>query len=375
MSTSAGPFAYIDEPEHLAAALGVLPLELEEVARLIAQGVAYQYRTKLIHGKSRQLAIPLERPKALQRRIADLLWPLTLELHPATHGYVPERSTTSNATPHCGATWIQKLDIKDFYPSTISDTITSELVDRGVTLSVAKVISSLVTDRDRLPLGAPCSPLISNLVLAPVDFAVARQADERMITYTRYADDLTFSSRHRFDMTNAVTAALEPLGYMLNPEKSRLRRRGQSIAVTGLRVNEPGSPTLPKRYKRRLRQEFHYIEKLGLEEHCFSRYTWHWIDEGDTERQLEHSRKHLQGKVKYALGIEKEWMTRLLEAYPAAAAELRPSPAKRSERRLTYLLALPIEIRNRQCVALARQARILGEPEASRSDARVAAPS
>lgn len=355
MSTSTGPFSFISSPQHLASALGVQLDELLTVKALIAAGSAYDYRRKSIHGKIRALAVPTERVGSLQRRITDFLWPLSLELHPACHGYTSDHSTKTNAAPHCGALWVQRLDIQDFYPSTDRSKIILALSAVGSNKEIAEAISDLVTDKNCLPLGAPSSPLISNLVLTPLDAALAGAASSGGLSYTRYADDLTFSSNAAFDMTEIATLALGELGFKLNPNKSRLRRRGQSIAVTGLRVSEPDYPRLPKQFKRRLRQEFYFIQRFGFAEHCQSRYSWHWIDEEDEERQLEQSRRHLQGKVHYALGIERKWAASLLTAYPASASELVPPIGYLVAQRRTALATLSTEIKDRPHVPLSRQ--------------------
>ncbi|MCC6495692.1 MAG: RNA-directed DNA polymerase [Propionibacteriaceae bacterium] len=360
MSTPAGPFDYILSEQHLARALGVPVALFEYVGNLAEMGKAYEYRRKSIHGKIRELGVPVDSVMSLQRRITDFLWPLSLELHPACHGYTPGRSATTNAAPHCGARWVQRLDIKDFFPRTTPNIVTKALVERGAHQTVAELLTKLTTDRGSLPLGAPCSPLLSNLILTPVDNRVADQAASIGVSYTRYADDLTFSADAEFDMTGVVQSALQPLGYTLNLEKSRLRRRGQSIAVTGLRVAEMDHPRLPKRFKRELRQEFYFIEKFGFADHCNTRYFWHWIDEEDDEKQLDHSTRHLQGKVRYALGVEPDWMRALLDAHPVAASELTPPKRHQADQRLAALTALAAEIVGRRHVSLSREPTRLG---------------
>ena len=364
MSTPAGPFEYILSEQHLATALGV-PLSYLEFARAqIALGDAYEYRKKSIHGKARELAVPRQLLMSLQRRILDFLWPLSLSLHPACHGYTPGRSATTNAAPHCGAQWVQRLDVEDFFPSTRPVVITEALVRQGASDAVAALLTDITVDKGGLPLGAPCSPLLSNLVMTSVDDCLAEIASSANIVYTRYADDMTFSADTKFDMTEAARAALHPLGFTLNYTKSRLRRRGQSIAVTGLRIAEADHPRLPKQFKRRLRQEFHFIETYGLSEHCLARYCWHWIDEDDDDKQVEQSTRHLQGKVRYALGVEREWMSALLDAHPRAASELTPPEGNNAGRRLAALKALASDIMSRPQVPLTREATSIGPSRA-----------
>lgn len=350
MNPQAGPFAYIDSENLLARTLGVSLASLAIAKSAIANGHGYDYRTVWIHGKERALAVPREHVKDIQRRVAEFLWPLSGQLDDACVGYVPGGSTVRNASRHCGQRWIQRLDIKDFYPSTEWSKVNDALQRWGANPEVARTISDLTTDRGKLPMGAPSSPLLSNLVLSRLDPVLASECRDLRVAYTRYADDLTFSSMERFDMTAPVSSALEEIGYELNEAKSRLRQRGQRIVVTGLTVAEPDFPRLPKQVKRRLRQELHYIERFGLEEHCSRRYLWPFIDEDDEERQVEHSRRHLEGKLRYALGVEPEWTRQLLRDHPRAKSELMPQANPR--RRRDALVRLAQEIRAEPPLAL-----------------------
>jgi len=221
------------------------------------------------------------------------------------------------------------------------------------------MIADLTTDKGTLPLGSPSSPIISNLILHPVDVALLSAAEQRGLTYTRYADDLTFSGHAPFDVTIEVESALGPHGYTINPDKNQVRKRGQRILVTGLTVAELDRPRLPKQFKRRLRQEVYFVERFGLEGHCSRRYSWPWIADDDEERQVFHSRRHLQGKLHYAMGVEPLWTKRVLASYPVAAATLFPPSDGGADPRQLALVGLAQAIRARPPVPLSQQPRRL----------------
>ena len=274
----------------------------------------------------------------MQRAIASFLFPAAQgELLDCCHGYRPGRSSRSNAQPHCGATWVQKADIQDFFASSSPDMVKQLFESLGLNSASAELLADLTTVDDGLPLGAPSSPVISNLLLASADESILKLCDARNISYTRYADDLTFSSSADFDVLDSVSQVIERHGYVLNAGKSVKRQRGQSLQVTGLVIWDGATPRLPKRFKRRLEQELYYSERFGLESHAEHEYDWHWIDIGqDPERFYKQSLMHLSGKIYYARGVEPEWVKKLESKFPGL--QLLHSPqANRSEVRARVL--------------------------------------
>ena len=361
MSIPAGPFGYVRDPSLLAAALGTDLRALDLARVMIESQRAYSYRVKRVHGKMRRLAIANPFVSNIQKRIAEFLWPLSLELHPSCHGYVPGRSAISNAAVHIGRKWVQRLDIQDFYPSTRTSMVTRALELWGAAPEVASRLAQLTSDNGYLPLGPSTSPILSNLILHPIDVGLHASALQRGLSYSRYADDLTFSGVASFDMSEVVAGAIAPLGYSLNYEKTRTRKRGQRVLVTGLTVVEADRPRLPKQYKRRLRQELFYIEEFGLEDHCARRYHWHWIDDDDEDRHLAHSRRHLYGRIRYAFGVEQAWTRKLLSSFPDAASQILPAMPT-NKHRVDALITLATEIRQLSEPRLSNVPMALGSP-------------
>jgi RNA-directed DNA polymerase len=235
----------------------------------------YRYRWVLKRtGKARLLEIPTPLLKRVQRRLlADLL--NLVPPHPAAHGFCPGRSPLTNATQHCGREAIIGFDLKDFFPSVTIGKVFALYRTLGYSEQMAKLLTGLCTTRlprdiwaarpnppldgsdhpqwqrfatRHLPQGAPSSPAIANLVAYRLDCRLAGLATDLDATYTRYADDLTFSggsnlARSAKRLTVMVAQIAIEEGFMLNHSKSRVQRQGGQQCVTGIVVNtRPNSP-------------------------------------------------------------------------------------------------------------------------------------
>ena len=133
---------------------------------------------------------------------------------------------------------------------------------------VADLLAMLCCLNNVLPQGAPTSPYLSNLFMLDFDVHIARYCKEHAIYYTRYADDLTFSSDSNIDdyeLKSIVTKELNAIGLQLNSEKTKVMPRNIRQVVTGIVVNQKLQVDKDKR--RKIRQEVFYIKKWGLESH------------------------------------------------------------------------------------------------------------
>jgi len=178
----------------------------------------------------------------------------------------------TNALPHIGQEVVVKLDIREFFPSIRAARIEQYFRKIGWNAEAALLLTKLCTHEGALPQGAPTSPRLSNLVNFKMDARLAGLAKSRRASYTRYADDMTFSfSRHevmtkvgplphdRFnDVISAVKVIAELEGYQLHTKKKlRIARRHDRQIVTGLVVNE--KVNLPRATRRRLRAIEHNL--------------------------------------------------------------------------------------------------------------------
>ncbi len=202
---------------------------------------AKQYRTYTIpksSGGSRLISQPSKVLKAIQgwilRNMLD-----KLSVSPACKGFVTGASTRDNAVPHIGATAAASIDIEDFFPSVKATHVFSVFRTIGYSPRVASLLTSLCTHNGGLPQGAPTSPALANLVCIKLDARISGYVGKRGINYTRYADDLTFSS---FSYANLIRSLpfirkiVESEGYSLNERKTRVSGPARRHTVTGLVV-------------------------------------------------------------------------------------------------------------------------------------------
>jgi retron-type reverse transcriptase len=209
-------------------------------------------------GGTRTITVPEPRLRLLQRRLLDVGF-AKLRAHPAAHGFIRRRSTLTNAQIHVGQRMVVNVDIESCFPSTEYLHIARacrQLAGGRLSERAVRFLTDVCSYSGGLPIGAPTSPQILNLVLRPADAAIAKVARRYGICYTRYADDLTFSGSADVQrILPFVERVLGDWGFTLEPRKTNIFRRGRRQVVTGLVVNE--KPNLPRRIRRRLRAAAH----------------------------------------------------------------------------------------------------------------------
>ena len=208
------------------------------------------------NGDPRKVSSPQPSLKRLQRRLLDRF--LSKERsHRIAHGFVPGKGIVSNAKPHIRQKVVINLDIKDFFPSTTRQAVFSTLCGiKHLNPALAGFISDICCYQGALPIGAPTSPHLANLVLFSIDTIITKAARKIKAKYTRYADDLTISGDDRvLKLIPFVQKLLGEKGYSLNQRKINIFRPGRRQAVTGLTVNKKVS--VPRAVRRNLRAAIH----------------------------------------------------------------------------------------------------------------------
>ena len=220
-------------------------------------------------GGTRQICAPLGALKLLQRRVADLLQNCVEEINKANnrsdddehpdriaHGFKRRRSIITNARWHRNRRYVFNVDIKDFFGSINFGRVRGYFITNKnfqLQSEVAIVLAQIACFGNALPQGSPCSPIISNLIGHVVDIHIAKLADRVGCTYTRYADDLTFSTNKQTFPNQIATQMAEnehswlpgkqlshiiaKCGFALNSKKTRMQYRDSRQEVTGLIVN------------------------------------------------------------------------------------------------------------------------------------------
>ena len=232
-------------------------------------------------GGYRVLYAPKAKLKAAQQWIRREILAKTFAEDPA-HGFVAGRSIHTNAEPHAGKDIVLTLDIQDFFPTITYRRVRGMFQSLGYGEEVAIPLAMLCTvkpaakvrefvggQRHRmLPQGAPTSPALANLACRWLDVRLAGLAAKFGCTYTRYADDLTFSGDEAFGPSLQrflflLYEILDDEGFRANRKKTHFARRGARQEVTGLVVND--GPRVPRAYRRQLRAILHNARKTCLD--------------------------------------------------------------------------------------------------------------
>jgi retron-type reverse transcriptase len=220
-----------------------------------------RYRTYTLPkkaGGTRTITEPEPHLKWLQRQLLEKAFG-ALPLPDCVHGFRPGHSILTNALPHTGQKLVVNIDIDEFFPSVkhpLIQRVCGQLHGGRLSPRAIKLLADICSFQGALPTGAPTSPAIGNAVLVPMDTALLSVCARKKISYTRYADDLTFSGGNEArDVIPFVKDLLAQLGLVMDEKKLNFFRRGRRQIVTGLVVNE--TPNLPRRLRRRLRAAAH----------------------------------------------------------------------------------------------------------------------
>ncbi len=210
------------------------------------------FHTKKRDGSIREIFAPKSRLKEVQRQIlGDLLQKVGLNSH--AEGFRKKRSIATNAKRHIGKEIVIKMDVKDFFPSITFERVLGMFISLGYPRQVSLLLTRLATHNGRLPIGAPTSPAISNIICRKLDKRFSRLGEKMGFDYSRYADDLTISSNNKGvnKMIPFFKEIMEDEGFEINESKMRILRSGGRQKVTGIVVNK--KPNIEKREIRKLR--------------------------------------------------------------------------------------------------------------------------
>lgn len=245
-------------------------------------------------------------------RMIALMMAEAISFGPHVQGFVQKRSIVTNARAHLGAPLLLHADISDFFDSVTREQVEQGFISIGARPEIAALLARTCTIDDRLRQGTRCAPAIANMVCRPLDSELLDLAAAHRATYTRYADDITFSGNEVPD-SKALASKVEKYGFRLRAEKCRIQRRGTAQFVTGLHIGDATQPRLQRRLKRRLRLVLHFIEKYGMDGH-FSRQTG-GLRFGDP---LE-----LAGLLRFAQSIEPDLVKKFRAQFQAGSAKSR----------------------------------------------------
>jgi len=235
-------------------------------------------------GGHRLISAPMPDLKAAQIWILENILN-RVAVHDAAHGFVSGKNIVSNARVHTGAKTVVNFDLENFFPSINYRRVKGIFRALGYAEAIATVFALLTTAPETeeieidgktyfvatserfLPQGSPASPMISNIAARRLDKSLSTIAEKFGFRYTRYADDLTFSTDAETSETGKMMAQIrfvvEKQGFKTNENKTRILRRGRQQEVTGIVVNDKLS--IDRKTLRKFRAVLHQAETKGLE--------------------------------------------------------------------------------------------------------------
>lgn len=312
----ATPPATLASVADLAAVLGFRLTRLRAFASNKGNRFYREFSVPKRDGSSRLISAPVPDLLEVQRRIARLLEAL-YEPPPCVHGFVRGRSQVSNARVHRRCSWVLNVDLADFFHSISFGRTRGMLMapPYRIPKPVATLIAGLCCSNGRLPQGAASSPIIANMVAAPLDRVLFALADKYRCRYTRYADDITFStSDRRFPSALAtrgpnngtvvsipLASTIESKQFALNARKSRLQHRSERRSVTGVLVGS--KLNLPREYIRQTRAMIHAWAKFKEDEAARE-----FLEKYDVKRREPDRtsvfRQSVQGRLSYLAAVK-----------------------------------------------------------------------
>ena len=251
-----------------AALLGVEVNRLEEILNNVS-GHYQEFWMRKRSGGHRMISAPDKDLQAIQSTIYSRILSSVTIVHPAAVGFRCGRSVVDNAAPHLGKRYVLKMDIHDFFGSIRSPRVRQTFKKIGYPENVSKVLGALCCLHRHLPQGAPTSPALSNIVGYEMDRKLSALAAEYGLTYTRYADDLTFSGDvfPKEQIIPQVKRIIRDEKFEPNHKKTHFMNQSSRKIITGVSVASGVKLTIPKSKKREIRKNVYFILTKGLAEH------------------------------------------------------------------------------------------------------------
>ena len=248
----------------VANIIGFKPKSLAYLLYVMPAASRYtQFSIPKSSGGTRDIFAPVPQLKLAQRRLSEHLQKCLHDIEAKqvvkadcviAHGFKRDLSIATNASNHVGRRWVLNLDLQDFFPSINFGRVRGFFIKNKhfcLHPDAATVLAQIVCHENQLPQGAPTSPVVSNLVAGLLDIRLNKLAAQNRCSYTRYADDITFSTNTRdfpeslarpdqdgrWIVGNRLHKRIKQSGYSVNSKKTRMQYRRSRQDVTGLTVN------------------------------------------------------------------------------------------------------------------------------------------
>lgn len=203
------------------------------------------------------------------------------------------RNVLTNAQKHCNQPYLLNIDLKDFFHAVNRETVLQIFTGPPFNFKrqVPELLADLVTYQGRLPMGSPTSPVLSNFACRPLDEALVLMSTDLLWTYTRYADDLSFSSKRYInaEMVNTIIAEIKKTGFAVNARKIKNYGPDDPKIITGLLVSD--KVTLAPDYIPQLRREIEQLADIFRAQNEQGELHTKWVDQ---------FRQQVRGRLNFA---------------------------------------------------------------------------
>lgn len=292
---------HIQSLDDLSAAIGVSKYTLYQLSHH-SDKYYKTYEVAKKSGGKRTISQPARKLKGLQSWILFTILN-KMQVSPSCMGFRKGSSTLDNATPHVGAGTILNMDLQNFFPTVTAKQVFSIFRRIGFNDLISNVFTNICTCDGRLPQGSPCSPYLANLATWTLDLRIQGYVGKRGISYTRYADDLSFSGPNPSTVVKIIPMVkeiIEDENFVVNHKKTRVAGAARAKTVTGLVVNEESVGIGKKKYKD-LRAKIHHLtlpEEQKNEKLLYHVSGWlSYLNSVDKAR-FEKAKKYIKGLSK-----------------------------------------------------------------------------
>lgn len=280
-----------------------------------------QFKIKKKSGGFRLITAPRNKTYKMLLQYVNIILKALYTPSDYAMGFTEGRSVVANAEKHLGQNYVLNIDLKDFFPSVDRARIRARLqiapfnFPEEVALTIAGLCCIKHTGKEGipprfvLPQGAPTSPIITNMICDKLDRRLAGLAKRFGLNYTRYADDITFSSMHNVyqpngDFWTELRRIIADQNFTINEDKTRLQKRGSRQEVTGVMVTE--KLNVSQKYVRDIRNILYVWERHGFNV-AYSRFFPKYKSEkGHVKKGMPDLINVLDGKLMYLKMVKGE---------------------------------------------------------------------
>ena len=290
LSTSIEPniqeFLTVETKRELAQVLGIeYKILIYNLYKIPDSKKYLEFEIQKRNGGKRKICAPNSGIKYIQRILNQIL----LQIYPVkscVHGFVREKGITSNSSKHVNKKLLINIDLENFFPSINFGRVRGIFKSHPFNFNdtISTVLAQICCYNGTLPQGAPTSPIMSNYICRKLDNQLMRFAKENRLTYSRYADDITFSTNvyplpkkfgiikdYKITLSKEIIDIVERNDFKLNNNKIRYATKFNRQEVTGLVVNE--FPNINRKYLHNVRAMLNAWEKYGLEKAATEHFT------------------------------------------------------------------------------------------------------